>query len=78
MDKGKYISYFNSLNFFERLRNCKVIDEKDYRIAEEFLAKKYCINKGNLYRRNELINRAFRAIYGSEKKEGKSNEDNES
>lgn len=78
MDKEKYLSYLNSLNFIEKLRNCKVIDEKDFEIAEDFLARKYCINKGNLYRRNELITRAFRAIYGSEEKEGKSNEDNES
>ena len=77
MDKGKYLSYLNSLNFFEKLRNCKVIDEKDYRIAEECLAEKYCIKDGNLYRRNELIKRAFRAIYGNENKEERSNENNE-
>lgn len=77
MDKGKYLSYLNSLNFFEKLRNCNVIDEKDYRIAEEYLAEKYCIKDGNLYRRNELIKRAFRAIYGNEKKEERSNENNE-
>lgn len=67
MDYRNYISYLNSLNFFKKMLFCKVIDEKEYEKAEDLLAKKYCINKGNLYSQNELINKSFRAIYGDEK-----------
>ena len=77
MDKNQYTSYLNSLFFFKKLRNCSVISEKEYEFAEDYLAKKYCINKGNLYRQNELINKAFRAIYVTGKLEVKSNENNE-
>lgn len=67
MDYRNYISYLNSLNFFKKMLFCKVINEKEHEKAEDLLAKKYCINKGNLYRQNELINKSFRVIYGDEK-----------
>lgn len=65
MNKDNYLSYLGSLTFFKKMRNCAVIDETEYLKVEEHLAIKYCINNGNLYRQNDLINKEFRAIYNT-------------
>ena len=66
MNNHDYISYLNSLSFFKKMLINKVIDEKEYLLVEEHLAKKHCIKMGNLYRQNDLINKAFRVIYRGE------------
>ncbi len=67
MNKDNYLAYLNSLSFFKKMRNCKAIDETEYLKSEEYLAKKHCINNGNLYRQNDLINKDFRVIYDTAK-----------
>lgn len=39
MNNHDYISYLNSLSFFKKMLINKVIDEKEYLLAEEHLAK---------------------------------------
>lgn len=46
-----------------------VIDEKDFAKAEKYLAKKYGISKGNLYRLNNLICTPERVMNIGEEKE---------
>lgn len=40
-----------------------IIDKHDYLKAELYLAEKYCIKKGNLYRLNDLTIPSKRVIY---------------
>lgn len=61
--------YFSSLIHFIALKNKGILNEDDFIKAENFLAKKYCINKDSLYRTNDLINNRFRVIYVLPKKE---------
>ena len=60
--------YLLSLNAIKKMKNSGILNESDYKKSETFLAKKYCIKNGSLFRENDLINSRFRAIYMTDKK----------
>ena len=55
-------AYKTSLLPIESMLLRGLITDKDFIKAEDFLAKKYCIKKGSIYRSNDLINKATRVI----------------
>lgn len=61
--------YLLSISPIHEMFKNGLITKKEYFEAEEFIAKKYCINKDSLYRANDLINTRFRVIYILPKKE---------
>lgn len=69
MDRVKIEQYYKSLIPIREMLKKGLLSDKDFQIAEDFLAKKYCIKKDSLYRANDLINNRFRAIYILPKKE---------
>ncbi len=70
MNRTNIDQYHSSLSVVKSMFAKGLIDEKDYKKAESYLAKKYCIKKDSLYRMNDLINNRFRVIYILPKKEG--------
>ena len=52
-----------SMNVIKSMLNADLIDMDEYLIAEDHIAKKYCIKKGSIYRPNDLINKAKRGMY---------------
>lgn len=79
MNRENIEAYNNSLMVVKSMRKIGIINDLDFVKAEGFLAKKYCIKKGNIYRSNNLINSDFRAIYMMQNKEVKNarKDDNE-
>lgn len=69
MTKENIERYYSSLSIVNSMYEKGLINEKEYAKAENYLAKKYCIKKGSIYRSNDLINKPFRAIYMMQKKE---------
>ena len=69
MDRTNIENYQSSLSIVVSMYKNGLISDKDYLKAESYLAKKYCIKKGSLYRSNDLINNPFRVIYIVQKKE---------
>lgn len=69
MNRTNIDQYHSSLAVVKSMFVKGLIDEKDYKKSEGYLAKKYCIKKGSLYRSNDLINKPFRVIYIVQKKE---------
>jgi len=53
-----------------------IISKQDYQEAESFLAAKYCIKMGNLYRLNDLTFPRKRVIYRVPEEEGNDHEEN--
>ncbi len=76
MDKNKIQQYYKSLIPVREMLKKGLISNKDFQLAEDFLAKKYCIKKGNIYRSNDLINIKNRAIYMMPKEDVILNEQN--
>lgn len=69
MNRELFESYLTSLLVFKNMMIKGILTSDEYIKAENLLAKKYCINKGNLYRQNDLILSDFRAIYVLDNKE---------
>lgn len=69
MNRELFESYLTSLLVFKNMMIKVILTKEEYIKAENILAKKYCINKGNLYRQNNLILSDFRAIYVLDNKE---------
>ena len=69
MERTNVESYFSSLSIFKSMYSLGLINSKEFQKAENYLAKKYCIKNGSIYRSNDLINNDFRAIYMMQKKE---------
>ena len=69
MTKENIERYYSSLSIVNSMYEKGLINEKEYAKAENYLAQKYCIKKGSIYRANDLINNKFRAIYVMRKKE---------
>lgn len=70
MDRVNLEKYQVSMMMVLSLFKQGIIDEKDYKKSESFLAKKYCINKDNLYRLNNLICTPERVINICEESKG--------
>lgn len=69
MNRELFESYLTSLLVFKKMMIKGILTRDEYIKTENLLAKKYCINKGNLYRQNDLILSDFRAIYVLDNKE---------
>jgi uncharacterized protein YqgQ len=65
-----YLSIAPICSMFEK----GILSKSEYLKAEVFLADKYCINKGNIYRLNNLTEPPKRVIYGVTKEEVKDEE----
>ena len=70
MDRVNLERYQASMMMVLSLFKQGIIDEKDYKKSESFFAKKYCINKDNLYRLNNLICTPERVINICEESKG--------
>lgn len=71
MTKENIERYYSSLSIVNSMYEKGLINIKEYEKAENYLAKKYCIKKGSIYRMNDLINKPFRVINVMQKKEYK-------
>lgn len=69
MNREHYEQYLSSLMIFKQMLHLGLLSDKEYNESENLLSNKYCINKGNLYRQNDLIIKDFRVIYVMENKE---------
>lgn len=80
MDRIALEKYHASVMATYKMFQDGIIDEKDFAKAEKYLAKKYRISKGNLYRLNNLICTPERAINIGEEMEDicYANKDNKS
>lgn len=71
MERNNLEKYYSSMLIISKMLSNGLISEEEYLKAEEFLAQKHCIKKGNLYRRNDLIMPPERVIYSDAKEEVK-------
>jgi len=71
MKKSNLEKYLLSLAPIKAMFEQNIISKSDYKKAELFLSKKYCIKKGNLYRLNLLTKPPKRVIYSVSKEEVK-------
>lgn len=69
MNRVNIEQYHNSLATIIQMHQNELINDKDFKKAENYLLKKYCIKIDSLYRTNYLINNPFRVIYIMQKKE---------
>ena len=67
MDREMVEHYFSSLVPIKSMLHSGLITQDEYIIAEKYLANKFCIKKGSLYRENDLINIRKRVIYSGAK-----------
>ena len=63
MIRSNLEKYYISLKPIMHLFEQELISKNGYQKAEVYLAKKYCIKKGNLYRLNHLTIPSKRVIY---------------
>ena len=54
MDRSHLEKYLLSIVPVRKMFDIGLLAKPEYNIAEQFLAEKYCINKGNLYRLIDL------------------------
>jgi hypothetical protein len=69
MKRSNLEKYYLSLAPIKSMLEQEIITKSDYQKAESYLANKYCINKGNLYRLNLLTNPPKRVIYSMSEEE---------
>ena len=62
MDRTNLEKYYLSITPLKLMFDGGKIVKHDYQKAESFLAEKYCIKKGNLYRLNNLTKLSKRGI----------------
>lgn len=74
--------YYMALAPIRAMERSGILTHGEFLKAEDYLARKYYLNKHNIYRLNDLINIEKRAIYIAPKKEAqndtKENKDNRS
>lgn len=63
MKRSDLEKYLLSIAPLEKMFEEGTINKSEYEKSETYLAKKYCIKKGNLYRRNLLTKPSKRVIY---------------
>lgn len=71
MKRSDLEMYFMSIKPIKSMFEEGVLNKSEYLKAEAFIAEKYCINKGNIYRLNNLTKPPKRVIYGVTKEEVK-------
>ena len=76
MERSNLEKYYLSMAPIKKMFDIGTITNPEYQKAESFLADKYCIKKGNLYRLNHLTIPRSRVIYMITEEEVKSNEQN--
>lgn len=69
MERASLENYQSSLSIVKAMLVQGVTSDKEYKIAEAVLAKKYCIKKDSLYRQNDLIFSSKRVMYSTNKVE---------
>jgi len=74
MERSSIEKYYLSIKSFQKMFDAGIINSQDYQKAESFLAEKYCIKKGNLYRLNHLTIPRSRVIYMIHEEEDQNNE----
>lgn len=75
MERSNLEKYYLSMTPVKSMYEEGIISKQDYQKAELFLADKYCIKKGNLYRLNNLTIPRKKVIYMIPKEEVKENEE---
>ena len=76
MDRTNLEKYYLSITPLKLMFDGGKIVKHDYLKAESFLAEKYCIKKGNLYRLNDLTIPSKRVIYSVSEEEGNHDKEN--
>jgi len=71
MNRSDLEMYFMSIEPIEVMLNEGVLSKSEYLKAEAFIADKYCINKCNIYRLNNLTKPPNRVMYSVTKEEVK-------
>jgi len=54
MERSNLEKYYLSIEPIKKMFELGIMAKSEYQKAETFLADKYCIKKGNLYRLNDL------------------------
>jgi len=54
MERSNMEKYYLSIEPIRKMFEMGIMTKSEYQKAEDFLADKYCIKKGNLYRLNDL------------------------
>lgn len=62
MERSNLEKYYLSIAPIKEMFTKGILSRNNYLKAEVFLAEKYCIKKGNLYRLNNLTNTLKRGI----------------
>jgi hypothetical protein len=76
MERTNLEKYFLSIAPFRKMLEKGMMAKQDYQKAESFLADKYCIKKGNLYRLIDLTIPSKRVIYRVSEEEVKHDNEN--
>lgn len=76
MDRSHLEKYLLSIVPVRKMFDIGLLAKPEYKIAEHYLAEKYCINKGNLYRLIDLTIPSSRVIDSVSIKEVKHEEEN--
>jgi hypothetical protein len=56
MKQSNLEKYYLSIAPIKKMLKEGLITQNDYKESEQYIANKYCIKKGNLYRLNDLTN----------------------
>ena len=76
MQRSKLERYYLSIAPIKSLLEQGIISNEEYYKSEQFLANKYCINKGNLYRLKDLTFEPNKVIYSMTEEGADLNETN--
>jgi hypothetical protein len=76
MERSNLEQYLLSIQPAKSMRDEGIITHQEYSKIELFLAEKYCINKGNLYRLNDLTIPPTKVINSVTQEEVNKNEQN--
>ncbi|PKK99950.1 MAG: hypothetical protein CVV56_08620 [Tenericutes bacterium HGW-Tenericutes-1] len=76
MDRSNVVKYLLSVVPVKTMFNMGLLAKQEYNQAEHYLAEKYCIKKGNLYRLIDLTIPSSRVIDRVSFKEVKDEEEN--
>lgn len=79
MKRSNLEKYLLSISPINEMYKNGLLIKKEYLEAEDFLAKRYCINKGNLYRLNDLTippNKVINSVMQEEVNKNEQNDNN--
>jgi len=76
MERSNLENYFLSITPIRLMFEKGIMTKQDYLKAEYFLADKYCIKKGNLYRLIDLTIPSKRVIYSVSEEEVNDDKEN--